>query len=528
MTGQGVNSDTDVLIVGAGPVGLTLALLLAKRGRKVAVYERWGEAYPLPRAAAMSHETVRTFQSAGLLERLRPFLNLDLKDLSVSSYAPDGEVLMTMHLPGVGESGYPPMNGFHQPDVDRALGEACDAEPLIEMHRGWDLVKIDQEADEAIATFAPFADNARGVGPDVTARAKFIVGCDGANSTVQTLIDTTVEDTGFSAAWLVVDTVPVGGFRIRIPFGTVLDPARPTLLAPAGLGRQRFEFMTLESDDLDHVADLDSVMELLTPWGVTAENTEIHRRAVYTFRGRWAENWRDGRVLLAGDAAHQMPPFLGQGLNSGVRDALALAWRLDLIIDGKIAADVLDSYTSERLYHVKQITQFSAMIGQMTCITDPVAAEERNKMLRMIRENPAMAPPEPEWRLGPGCLMPDDPASGFLAIQARVEKDGRTGLLDDLIGAGHFVLMGNGVDPIGSLSEDARRIWAALDGLSIEIGADGYRDVDGTYAAWFEKLGAKVILARPDFQIFGASAKAADADTLVRKLSERLQMEPAR
>ncbi|NIJ09624.1 2-polyprenyl-6-methoxyphenol hydroxylase-like FAD-dependent oxidoreductase [Sphingomonas vulcanisoli] len=520
-----IYSDTDVLIVGAGPVGLTLALLLAKRGRRVAVYERWGSAYPLPRAAAMSHETVRTFQSAGVLEQLRPLLNLSVGSRSAPCYAPDGEVLMVMSFPGIGESGYPPMAGFHQPDVDEALGDACDAEPLIELHRGWDVRAIEQDEDGAIVTFDPFEAGAKASGDSVSARAKFVVGCDGANSSVRDLMDTEVTDTGFHSTWICIDTVPLGGFSVPEPLSTYMDPTRPTLLAPTGFGRQRFEFMTIEGDDLEQIVELDSIMTLLKPWGVTAENSEIHRRAIYTFRGRWAENWRDGRVLLAGDAAHQIPPFLGQGLNSGARDAMALAWRLDFILGGSAGPDLLDSYTSERSYHVKQIIDASVFFGRMMCTTDPVAAEERNKMLRMVRENPEMAPPQPEWRLGPGCLMPDDPAAGFLAIQAQVEKDGRTGLLDDLIGPGHFVLFGNGINPLAGLSDEARRIWARLDGLGITIGADGYRDVDGSYTAWFEKLGAKIVLARPDFQVFGASAKAEDADALVKTLSECLQPE---
>jgi 2-polyprenyl-6-methoxyphenol hydroxylase-like FAD-dependent oxidoreductase len=519
-----MHSDTDVLVVGAGPVGLTLALLLAKRGRTVAVYERWAAAYPLPRAAAMSHETVRTFQSAGVLETLRPHLNLDVTQQSAPCYAPDGELLMTMTFPGVGESGYPPMINFHQPDVDQALGEACDDEPLIEMHRGWDARAIEQHDDHTVVTFDPFDGDGATARKCVTARAKFVVGCDGANSTIRTMMNTVVTDSGFASSWLVVDTVPVGDFTIRIPFGTLMDPARPTLLARTGFGRQRFEFMTIESDDLDRIVEEDSVRELLKPWGVTEDNTKIHRRAIYTFRGRWAENWRDGRVLLAGDAAHQMPPFMGQGLNSGVRDAVALAWRFDLILSGTASANLLESYTSERLYHVSQITQTSVQFGQMMCMADPVAAEGRNNMLRMIRDNPALAPPQPEWKLGPGCLMPDDPAAGFLAVQARVEKGGQTALLDDLIGAGHFVLMGNGVDPLAALSQDARRILEALDGIGITIGAGGYRDVDGSYAAWFEKLGANVVLARPDFQIFGASAGADAADAMVIKLAECLHM----
>lgn len=521
---QSLHSDSDVMIVGAGPVGLTLALLLAKRGRRVAIYERWASAYPLPRAAAMSHETVRTFQSAGVLDQLRPYLDLDVNKLAASFYLPGGEVLMSMVFPGKGDSGYPPMIGFNQPDVDRFLGETCDAHPLIELHRGWNARAVSQSDDQVVANFDPVRGDTARAGASITARAKFVIGCDGANSLIRSLMKTEVNDTGFLSSWLVVDTFINPGASPISLFGHVLDPARPATLAPAGKGRQRFEFMLVEGDDLEHITDEDSVWKLLQPWNVTPAKVTIARRAIYTFRGRWAESWRDGRILLAGDAAHQMPPFMGQGFNSGVRDAMALAWRIDLILREKAPLELLSSYTSERLHHVKEIVESSVAIGQMMCITDPEAAEERNAGLKTMGENPEASFPQPAWRLGPGCFMPEDSAAGFLVQQAVVEKNGEVGLLDDLTGAGHFLLIGNGLDPLVGLSEEARSIWTQLGGIGVTIGQGGYRDVEGSYAAWFEKLGADIVLGRPDFQVFGVSSGAIDANDLVMNLAHHLQI----
>jgi 2-polyprenyl-6-methoxyphenol hydroxylase-like FAD-dependent oxidoreductase len=520
-----VHSNTDVLIVGAGPVGLTLALLLAKRGRSVAIYERWSSAYPLPRAAAMSHETVRTFQSAGVLDALRPYLDLELKKLIAAFYGPDGEVLASMSFPGVGESGYPPMSGFNQPDVDCFLGKMCEGHPLIALHRGWNARAIEQNDASAVCTLDPVDGDTARAGAPITARAKFVIGCDGANSVVRALLNIKVIDTGFLSRWLVVDTILTPGAANISLFGHVLDPGRPATLAPAGKGRQRFEFMIVEGDDPDRFAAEDSVWPLLARWGVTPENAAIARKAIYTFRGRWAQSWREGRVLLAGDAAHQMPPFMGQGFNSGVRDAIALAWRIDLILGDRAHIDILASYTSERLYHVKEIVETSVAVGQMMCITDPEAAEQRNAGLRLMRDDPDASFPQPQWRLGPGCFMPEDPAAGFLAHQARVEKDGRTGLLDDLTGAGHFVLIGHGVDPLLGLSDAARAIWTGLRGIDVTIGAGAYRDVDGSYAAWFDKLGAAIVLARPDFQVFGVSSDAEHVNEMIVTLAKQLQVE---
>jgi 2-polyprenyl-6-methoxyphenol hydroxylase-like FAD-dependent oxidoreductase len=522
--GKAMHSGTDVLIVGAGPVGLTLALLLAERGRTVAVYERWAHAFPLPRAAAMSHETVRAFQLAGLLERLRPYLDLELNKLATSLYAPDGEVLGTMTFPGAGESGFPPMISFHQPDVDRVLGEMCETHPLIEVYRGWDAQAVVQSDDDAVVTFDPVNGDQVCDGETISARGTFVVGCDGANSTICSLMNTDVTDTGFSSSWLVVDTFAVPGTPAIGLFGHVLDPQRPATLAPAGKDRQRFEFMIVDGDDPKRIADDDSVWRLLAGYNINPGKVKIARSAIYTFRGRWAETWRDGRVLLAGDAAHQMPPFMGQGFNSGVRDTIALAWRIDLILSDIAEPELLDSYTTERLHHVKQIVESSVAIGQMMCVTDPQAAEERNLELRVMRDSPDMHHAQPEWRLGPGCFMPDDSAAGFIGRQGRVERNGKSGLLDDLAGAGHFVMLGNGIDPLVDLSDEVRSYWGQLDGLSVTIGADDFRDVDGSYAEWFEELDATVVLVRPDFQVYGASANPGHASEMVLELGKQLRM----
>ncbi len=528
-TSQTMYSDTDVVIVGAGPVGMTLALLLAERGRTVAVFERWGTAFPLPRAAGMSHETVRTFQSLGLLEQLLPHLNFDHDELSTSLYAPDREVLATMAFAGDGASGFPPMVGFHQPDVDGLLSEACEAHPLVGLHRGWEARTVEQGGDDAVVTLDPVDGDQPRDGDPVTARGRFVVGCDGANSVVRSLMDTGVTDTGFSSTWLVIDTLVRPGASGVDLFGHMLDHQRPATLAPAGKGRQRVEMMTLDSDDLDHIGDADSVWGLLARFDITPDKVDLARSAIYTFRGRWADSWRDGRILLAGDAAHQMPPFLGQGFNSGVRDSLALAWRIDLILSGEAAIELLDGYTTERLHHVRQIVEASVALGQLTCNTDPQAIDALVAQFRAMHDHvdtsgEDAAITQSDWQLGPGCLLPGDAAAGFVARQARVEKDGMTGLLDDLTGSGRFLLIGKDVDPMAGLSDQARSIWQQLGGRGVTIGADDFRDVDGSYAEWFQKLGATIVLVRPDFQVYGTATDTDHLNEMVINLARQLHL----
>jgi 2-polyprenyl-6-methoxyphenol hydroxylase-like FAD-dependent oxidoreductase len=521
---EAMYSDTDVLIVGAGPAGLTLALLLAKRGRTVAVFERWAHAFPLPRAAAMSHERCGPFSRPGCLEQLRPILDLELTKLATSLYAPDGEVLRTMTFPGGGESGFPPMISFHQPDVDRVLGEMCEAHPLVKLHRGWDARAVAQSDEDAVVTLDPVSGDRVGEGESVTARAKFVVGCDGANSTIRSLMKTEVTDTGSSSSWLVVDTFPVPGAPAISLFGHVFDPERPATLAPAGKDRQRFEFMIVEGDDPDRIADEDSVWRLLARRDIDPGTVKIARRAIYTFHGRWPETWRamssaaGGRCSASNAAVHGARFQFGRA----GQDRTGLADRPDPRRHGRVR--LLDSYTTERLHHVEQIVESSVAIGQMMCITDPQGVEQRNAQFRTMRDSPDTHRSQPEWRLGPGCLMPDDSAAGFIGRQGRVEKNGMNGLLDDLAGAGHFVLFGNDIDPLAGLSDEACSVWRQLGGLSVTIGPDDFRDVDGSYADWFEQLDATVVLVRPDFQVYGASANAGHANEMVMKLEEQLHM----
>lgn len=521
------HSDTDVLIVGAGPVGLTLALMLAARGIGVAVYERWSAPYPLPRAVAMAHDCVRAYQAAGLIEDIKPVLDLNFGEFYGDYYTADGELVMRQEHLTASESGWPMMNPFNQPDLEATLNARCADHGLIQLHRGWNAVRVDQREEFAEVTLDPVNGDKPRDGSPIVARARFVVGCDGANSSIRGLMNTAITDTGFSSTWLVLDTIPrLEELRLR-HFAQIMDPARPATFGPTGHGRNRYEFMALDGETAADLTPPAKVWELLAPWGPNPENSELVRAAVYTFEGRWAETWRDGRMLLAGDAAHLMPPFMGQGFASGVRDCAALVWRLELILSGKAPMTLLDSYTTERSPHVAEIVRQSTMLAQMCCIRDPAAAEQRNAGLRAMMKDPSLAPrPEP-WRLGPGLGMPGDPQAGLLSWQGVVELEGRSGFFDDVAPSGVFMLLGRGVDPLAALSDEARALWTELGGGAVDIGGRA-RDVGGGYGAWFDRLGAQVVLVRPDCYVFGASATAAGADAMVRELAAQLALrEPA-
>jgi 2-polyprenyl-6-methoxyphenol hydroxylase-like FAD-dependent oxidoreductase len=511
-------NDSDVLIAGAGPVGQVLALLLAQQGLHVTVVERWAEPYPLPRAVAMAHDVQRVLRQLGLAEDLSGMLEPWGQDGHTFSFADDtGQTLAESHYPLDSDSGFALMSGFSQPDLEQVLERRVRADPLIQQYRGHSLEGLSDDGSSVSVTIRPHTGLA--AAPDAeprTLRASYVVGCDGANSTVRSLLGLELTDLGFDRDWLVVDVVPHTP-PTWLPYACQkLGPTRPTTLVPAGPGRRRWEFMIMPGDDQDDVDTDENAWRLLKAWEIHPGNAELVRHARYTFRGRWAAQWRTGRVLLAGDAAHQMPPFLGQGFNSGIRDAANLAWRLALLVAGEGRASLLDDYVLERRVQVAQIVEETVAIGQVICMTDPEQTAIRDGALKQAGSQ-GLQQAHKNWPLRGGTIL-DDGIGGGVGLQAKV---GRT-LLDDVVAPPGFVLLGLAGDPAELLSTTQRVAWQQLGGRSAHFGPGGLADTEGTYAQWFRRLNASVVLIRPDFQVFGGVADKSGTDDLVRRLASRV------
>jgi hypothetical protein len=260
---------------------------------------------------------------------------------------------------------------------------------------------------------------------------------------------------------------------------------------------------------------------LLRPWGFEPSNSELTRHARYTFRARWATQWRADSILLAGDAAHQMPPFLGQGLNSGIRDAANLAWRLALIATGTAPEALLDDYVAERRDQAERIVRKSMRIGGTICTTNPAEVVQRNDALE--RNSAHARPARTDWPLRAGTVR-DDPGAGGVGLQARVGVNGRVGMFDELLARpGRFLLIGADVDPADGLDPARAACWQSLGGTSVHFGKAGWIDVDGKYGEWFDSLAARVVLVRPDFHVFGTSpGDTASTNQLVADLLRRV------
>ena len=504
----------DVAIVGWGPVGQALAILLAQRGWRVGVFEKQPHAYPLPRAVHFDHEAGRILQACGVADRLRGHTEpTDLYEWRSAA----GATLLRFESGSAGLSGWPDGNMFAQPDLEAILDARARSLPSVDVTRGVEVIDLAERPDGVRLTCAA-ADGARR-----EVEARFVVGCDGANSFVRTKLGSTVTDLGFFFDWLIVDVRPNAPSVWRPLNIQVCDPARPTTLVSGGPGRRRWEFMRLPGEDLEELNREDTAWRLLAPWNVTPENAQLERHTVYRFQARWVDRWRQGRLLLAGDAAHQMPPFAGQGMCSGLRDAANLAWKLDLVLRDVAPAALLDTYESERVPHVRAVIDFSMALGKVICIADPAEAAGRDAMMTAALAGGQQATPPPSPTIGPGVLHAGDPYAGKLFPQGRVRTaDGREGWFDDVVGNG-WALIGRDRDPMTALDARAASWLRQLGVVTAHVGRDApVADVAGTYARWFQATGAAVVLQRPDFIVFGAGPRSADAPLLVDALRRAL------
>ncbi|WP_447751751.1 bifunctional 3-(3-hydroxy-phenyl)propionate/3-hydroxycinnamic acid hydroxylase [Sphingopyxis fribergensis] len=476
--------NCDVLIVGAGPTGLTLALLLAQRGVNVIVAERAHEPYPLPRAAHIDHQVVRVFQELGIADEIVATCRHSARYDFLTA---DGQVLLRLDgADKIAAGGWHSANMIHQPSIERALRRAVAGAQNIASHEGWRLTALDEKADAPFATFET-PDGSRDIG------ARFLVGADGARSAVRDLLGIGIDDLGFEEDWLIVDTIVHDASRLPAINLQICDPARPTTCVLMGEGRHRWEFMLKPGETADELLDEAAIERLLAPWDVKGA-VEIERKAVYRFAARIAETWQMGNIVLAGDAAHQMPPFAGQGLCSGVRDAANLAWKLAAIVHGDAGRHILETYQPEREPNVRAIVGLAMMMGRMVCITDPEAASARDTQMlaaRAAQGDTAGAAPFPDVPTG---LIASGTAGAGSYFPQPVAGRQR---LDDLLGAGPWLVTRDASPPIEGIK------LASLQ----EVGAFGQ-----ALRHWLDTHNADAALVRPDRYVFGSGSPRELAD----------------
>jgi 3-(3-hydroxy-phenyl)propionate hydroxylase len=492
----------DVAIIGFGPVGKLLALHLGRRGHAVLVVERETGGYPLPRAVTHCSDFARILQSVGLSPDTIPDITEPYDDMYVWRNG-EGQTLVEVDWSGLGESGWYNTYFFHQPSLEERLDALIADLPSVRVLRGWEAQALTQDGAGATVRI-----RSTGTMSQATIAASWVVGADGANSQVRAWAGIDWHDEGYFYDWLVVDVRPRPDVRFPHVAAQSCDVRRPSTMVPGGPGRRRWEFMRLPGETSAELNTTEKAWELLSPYGLTPDNAELERHAVYRFQARWATRWRAGRVFLAGDAAHLMPPFAGQGLGAGVRDVMNLSWKLDAVLRGLAGAQLLDSYGQERLHHATAFVRFSMELGKVICTTDPAEAAARDA--RMTADwNAGMKPPAPPRPgLGPG--LHTGPAGGLLARQGRVRVSGAPPVLfDDAFGGpGGLIARASGM--LAGLEPGHRAMLRHL-GIDL-IALSGptaqdvtvVDDVDASYARWLDDLGADVVLIRPDFHLYGA------------------------
>ena len=474
--------DYDVIIVGAGPTGAMLGALLGQAGVKTLLTDRSSDIYPLPRAAHIDHETVRIFQQVGAVDLVmatsRPAEQYDF-------LTADRQVLMRFLTKG-SPSGWPAANMIHQPSVEAALRNRISELASVDLRTAWALHDFSTVNDGVVARFeTPNGEQS------VTGR--YLIGADGASSRVRTLIGASVENLQFDEPWLVIDTRVQDASRLPEINLQICDPIRPTTCVMMGASRHRWEFMLRSDEKPEQALDDDFIAALLAPWDVGGAVT-LERKAVYRFHALIAERWRVGPVFLAGDAAHQMPPFAGQGMCAGLRDAANLAWKLGAVLTGNAKDALLDTYEFERRPHVKAIVELALMMGRTVCILDPKAAAERDVALLAQRSAAGPDVAGEGFKFPPlaGPAIFPSPAAGDLFIQPW--SDGLR--WDDIAGDGPWLITTETVGPMKDL-----KVFSLSDP---DIAA-----FSGAFQTWLTKYGAASVLVRPDRYVFGTGRASA-------------------
>ena len=372
--------ETEVLIIGAGPVGLMLANLLGIYGRRAIVLETLDDLIDYPRAVGLDDEAFRLIQTVGLAEQIEPLTGPAHIMRLVNA---KGEVLL-YNDPQVHDFGWPRKNGFNQPLVDRELWKGLDRFDGVEVLFNHTVEDVEEDADGVTALAQVRA--ADGSVQVRRFRARYLVGCDGGKSPTRKRMGVSFDGLSPSTRWLVVDVAndPLGTPNVWLG----ADPCRAYVSIGLPQGIRRFEFRLQDDEPDDVVTSPEWVTEILKDHVPDPGSLEFIRRRVYTHHGRVAGTFRAGRQLIAGDAAHLMPVWLGQGWNSGVRDAMNLGWKLATVLSGQADDRLLDTYTDERLDHVTKMVELSMTMGNVIKMTNPVAVAARDYAAKVVNRFP--------------------------------------------------------------------------------------------------------------------------------------------
>ncbi len=510
-----------VVVVGFGPSGAVAASLLGHHGIKSLVIDKQRAVYDKPRAIAIDHEIMRLLDNLGVADQVLPHV---APFHASEHFGAEGQLIRRIDtVPEPYPLSYVPTMVFTQPPVEAALRAHAQADDGIEVSLGTELVDLTQSDHDVTLTLRAEDGALR------TVTADYVIGCDGASSGIRERLDIALEDLVFDEPWLVVDVLVNDAALAKLPqtAAQFCDPARPTSFIIGPGNHRRWEIMLLPGEDPRVAQTPERVWELLARW-LTPEDGTLWRAASYRFHALVAQRWRKGRIFIAGDAAHQQPPFIGQGMCQGVRDVANLVWKLARVLEGSSGEALLDSYETERSRHVRELTTRIKAIGLVICERDPVAARARDARIlaegggrpRTITRQEIVPP------LATGLLaQADDPGRGKLFPQPWVETPQGRARLDTVAGLGLRLVIEAALAARLSSGIIARAracglrlIVLSQHGETPVPGADvTIEECDGVLRDWFEACGRAAALIRPDHYVFGM---AADETQLAALLDE--------
>lgn len=516
MTGE---HDYDVAIVGFGPSGAVAAGLLGAQGIRTFVCDRLRDVYDKPRAIALDHEIMRLFQQMGVIRQIEPYLEPFTDSVY---YGVDGQVIKRMStVPPPYPMAHPPSVVFTQPPLERVLRSHAEAMACVTVALGQSLIQLNQDAQGV--TLELEADD----GHRTAVRARYLMACDGASSTVRTQVGIALEDLDFDEPWLVVDVLVNARGRAKLPTTSVqyCNPERPSTFLICPGDHRRWEIAINPGEDPKALATPEGAWRLLVPW-ITPQDATLWRQASYRFHALVAAQWRQDRVFIAGDAAHQQPPFLGQGMCQGLRDVANLCWKLGAVLRGEAGDALLDTYGVERKGHVTALTTRIKDIGRIVCERDSARARERDA--RLLAECGGVVQPTPRQDVQPAL------AHGLLAEQAhaargtlfpqpwlRVAEGDEPSRMDDVLGSGWRLVLAASA-PREAIAAEASQTWPGL--RMARLGDADLRETEGVLADWFARHGAMAAWVRPDHYVYGV---AREMDELRQQIAALRRYAPA-
>lgn len=515
----------DVAIVGLGPSGAMLANLLGAAGLRVLVLERLVHAVPTPRAIHFDGEVMRAFQAIGLDAEVAALSRAGTEGMHFVN-AGGRTLLVRRGSAQVGPHGFANNHYFHQPELEAVLRSGLGRFPSVDVRLGFDLTSLatrsksqragdghDDGNDSHDGDGATLTGSDLSTGATASFRARYVVGADGARSLVRKTLGSTQEDLGLHQPWLVFDVMLNDDDDLGLPRHTVqhCDPIRPMTYCHVTGRRRRWEIMLMPGDDPAELVQPDTLWKLVSRW-VRPDQATLERAAIYTFHSVIAQGWRSGPLLLAGDAAHQTPPFLGQGMCAGIRDAVNLAWKLKAVVQDGADDSLLDTYEAERAPHVRAFIDLAVRLGDVIQTTDPQAAQARDA--RFAEGAPALFD-SPTPRLGASPLNQSEAPAGLTLPQFRLEDGEGT---DALLGDGYTLIVASALWESDSADQAVTTMPAVAATQWHDAGVRVIVNPPPALLAWLVGQRAAAVLVRPDRYIAALAATSNDIPSLLNQL----------